>query len=287
VNRWRFALSRRWLGYLALVVVFAIACYALGTWQLARRAEAHAAALRIENNYDSAPVPVADLLPTRDSFEASQEWRPVTLSGRYLVDEQLLVRTRPLAGTAGFEVLTPLQLDDGSVFIVDRGWVPAGREQDDPDHVPAAPAGAVEVVARLKPGEPTIPGRSAPEGQIASIQLDEIADRIGAPTHTGAYGLLVRETPPAAERPQPLPRPVEDEGPHLSYAFQWFVFALLGFVGLSWAIRQEYRAINSEDPQERERAAERERRRQRRAPSDADVEDAILDGRQARETSSA
>ncbi|GAA3745097.1 SURF1 family protein [Leifsonia bigeumensis] len=274
---WRFLLSARWAGYLALVVAFAIACSLLGTWQLARRAEAHAAIVKIDENYDSSPAPLATLLPALDSFEDSQEWTQVELRGEYLADDQLLVRTRPLGGNPGFEVLVPLRLEDGSVFVVDRGWVAVGSTQDAPDVVPAAPAGPVTVVARLKPGEPELAGRTAPDGQIATIQLDDIATRLGLPTYTGAYGLMVSESPAPPERPVALPKPPRDEGPHLSYAFQWYVFALLGFIGFGWAIRQEYRLVNADDPEERDRAAERERRRAQRTPTDADVEDAILD----------
>lgn len=283
---WRFLVSARWAGYLALVVVFAVACSLLSSWQLARRAEAEAAIAKIDANYDSPPVALGSLLPTLGSFEDSQEWSQVELHGDYLSDEQILVRTRPLGGNPGFEVLVPFRLDDGSVFVVDRGWVPVGNTQDAPDAVPAAPDGPVTVIARLKPGEPELPGRTAPAGQIATIELHDIAERIGEPTYTGAYGLMVSESPAPAERPTALPKPARDEGPHLSYAFQWVVFALLGFIGLGWAIRQEYRVVNADDPEERNRAAERERKRARRMPTDADVEDALLD-RQASDTSSA
>ena len=274
---WRFALSARWSGYLAVTVVFAIACCSLGFWQLARRAEAQAAVVKIDNNYDSTPMPLDSLLPSLDSFEESQEWSQVELKGNYLTDDQLLVRTRPLGGAPGFEVLTPLQLHNGNVFVVDRGWVPVGNAQDAPDFVPATPTGEVTVIARLKPGEPALAGRTAPPGQMATIQLSEIAEQLAAPTYTGAYGLMISENPAPSERPTELPKPPRDEGPHLSYAFQWFVFALLAFIGLGWALRQEYRLVNAENPAERERANERERRRSEKAPTDAEVEDSILD----------
>ncbi len=290
MSGWRFLLASRWAGYLGLTIAFAVACFALGNWQLARRAEAHAAVVKVETNYDSAPKPLTTLLPELDSFDAAREWSQARMSGTYLRDQQLLVRTRPLGGEPGFEVLVPLRLEDGSIFIVDRGWVPTGSTHDTPDVVPAAPTGTVEVIARLKPGEPRIPGRTAPQGQIATIELHDIAQLLDEPTYTGAYGLMVAEAPAAAENPTPLPRPARDEGPHLSYAFQWFVFALLGFIGLGWAIRQEYRLANADDPDEQKRAAERERRRAGRAPTDSEVEDALLDGRvpaQASDTSSA
>lgn len=280
MSGWRFALTPRWMGYLALAVAFAVACSLLGTWQFQRRAEARAAIDLIEANYDQTPRPVAEVLATPDAYEPSQEWTPVLLRGHYLNEDELLVRNRPRSGQPGFEVLAPLQLEDGTVFVVDRGWVPSGSRQDAPDVVPAAPTGPVTVVARLKAGEPTLPGRTAPAGtnQIATIHLDEVADRIDLPTYTGAYGLVVSEDPEPATAPIATIKPEPDEGPHLSYALQWFVFALIGFIGLGWALREEYRVVNVADPEERERAAERARRKALKKPTDAETEDAILDG---------
>jgi cytochrome oxidase assembly protein ShyY1 len=277
MNGWRFALSRRWVGYLALAVAFAIACTFLSLWQLARREETRAEIERVDANWESAPRPVGDVLPSLESFDADDKWTPVELTGQYLADEQLLVRGRPFNGGAGFDVLVPFRLDDGTVFIVDRGWLPIGNEQEAPDAIPAPPSGQVTVVARLKAGEPTIAGRSAPEGQVATINLPTIAGIIDEPTYTGAYGLLASEDPAPATRPTATPRPEADEGPHLSYAFQWLVFAIMGFIGLAWAIRQEYRIRNADDPDERERAAKRKRRADAKPRSDAEIEDELLD----------
>jgi cytochrome oxidase assembly protein ShyY1 len=276
---WRFAFTRRWAGYLALVVVFATVCSALGMWQFARRTEAQQEIARIDANYDATPVPLDDVLATRGAFEDDQRWTPVVMEGRYLVDDQLLVRNRPLAGRPGFEIITPLLLDDGTVFVADRGWVPTGSAQDSPDVVPNAPSGRVTVIARVKAGEPEVAGsaRAPGSGQLQTIHLETIQDILDRPTYTGAYGLVVDETPAPEAVPERPDRPERDEGPHLSYALQWFVFALLAFVALGWALRQEYRAVNADDPDEQERSDARERRRATRAPDDAEVEDAILD----------
>ncbi len=279
MSGWRFAFSRRWVGYLALTIVFAIVCSLLGMWQFARRAEARAEIDRIDTNYDARATPVGEALPSLDAFDERQKWLPVLLEGTYLADEELLVRNRPLAGRPGFEVLTPLQLEDGTVFVVDRGWVPTGSRQDAPDVVPPAPSGTVTVTARLKAGEPTLAGRTTVEGssQIPTVHLPEVADLLGAPTYTGAYGLVASEEPAPASAPTRALEPVRDEGPHLSYALQWFVFAILAFVGLGWALRQEYRVVNADDPDERDRSEERARRTSARAPSDNEVEDALLE----------
>lgn len=277
MNGWGFAMSKRWLGYLALVVVFAVACSLLAVWQLARRDEARVEIDRVETNWEAAPRPIDEVLPQLDSFDADQKWIPVVLNGEYLADEQVLARGRPRDGNPGFAVLVPFQLDDGTVFIVDRGWVPVGNTNDSPDVIPAAPEGPVTVVARLKAGEPTIAGRSAPEGQIASVNLPDLAGRVGEPMYTGAYGLLASEDPAPASAPLPQVKPVPDEGPHLSYAFQWFVFGIMAFIALLWAVRQEFRARNSEDPAVREYEKKRKQRAARKGPTDAEIEDALLD----------
>ena len=274
---WRFAFTRRWAGYLALTILFAAVCSGLGLWQLARRADALTEMSKVETNYAADPVPLADALPGLESFSESQKWLPVVMTGTYLTDDELIARNRPLQINPGFEVLTPLLLADGSVFIVNRGWLPTGQTADAPASVPAAPSGEVTVVARLKAGEPLLPGRSATGNQIATINLDDVAGRLGLPTYTGAYGLMATEDPAPDERPVAVTRPVKDEGPHLSYAFQWFVFALMGFVGLGWAIRQEYRTVNFDDPQERVRAAERARRQAAKPRSDSEIEDELID----------
>ncbi|MDF1479891.1 SURF1 family protein [Leifsonia sp. H3M29-4] len=276
---WGFAFSRRWLGYLGLVVVFAIACVFLSMWQLARSEEAREAVERVETNWSAAPVDVASVLPALDAFDPDDTWQPVALQGRYLADQQLLVRGRPFEGHAGFEVLVPFELTDGTVFVVDRGWVPVGNSQDLPDAVPAPPAGETSIVVRLKAGEPTIPGRSAPEGQLATINLPTVADLVAEPTYTGAYGLLASEDPAPPSRPAAYPRPVADGGPHLSYAFQWVAFGVLAFIGLGWAVRHEYRVRNEDDPEERRRAQSRRAKAAAKGPTDAEIEDAILDRR--------
>lgn len=276
---WRFAFSRRWLGYLAFAIVFAIACGCLSAWQLARSKEAAAANAVISENFNSTPVPLAEELPSLGSFEAKQEWTRVIVTGTYERDKELLVRNRPFNGGPGFEVLTPLRTASGALFIVDRGWVPTGNSEDAPDSVPAAPTGTVTVVARLKPSEPSIPGRTATGSQVGTIQLSVVKERLGgSDVYTGAYGLLDYQKPAPATAPTltVTDPPTQDEGLHWSYMIQWIIFAMIGFFGLGYALLTEYRKRNEDDPEEKARAAERQRKRALRR-TDADVEDDLLD----------
>jgi cytochrome oxidase assembly protein ShyY1 len=277
VAKWRFVAQRRWFTYLGMAVVFAIACVLLSRWQFGRNEETVAANTVVTRNYDAKAVAPSAILPSKTAWPARDEWRPVVLVGHYLPAKQLLVRDRVLGNNPGFEVLTPFQETNGDVFIVDRGWVSIGTKQTAPDYVPPAPTGLAHVTARIQQSETVLPGRVAPAGQISEINLPVVASMTGlSNVYTGAYGLLRSETPAPPSRPIAAAKPTLDPGPFLSYAFQWILFALAGFGGLAWALRQEYLARNADDPVERERALERERKARKRAPTDADIEDAIV-----------
>ena len=277
MNRWRFALSRRWFGYLALALVFAAICVGLSQWQVARLNETRTANELVDRNYHSVPVALDTALPTLTSYSPRQQWKQVVLTGTYLTDEQVLVRNRPLNGQPGFEVLDPLLLANGRVFIIDRGYLPIGNKQDRPDRIPSPRGGTVTVVVRLQGGEPTLSGRSDARGELATIHLPDLAKLVDKPTYTKAYGLMVSEIPAAAARPTAMPQPQLDEGLHISYAIQWVIFGIMAFFGLWYAIRQEYRMRNVDDPEEQQRAEVRERKKLTKPRSDSEIEDEILE----------
>ncbi|WP_246534083.1 SURF1 family cytochrome oxidase biogenesis protein [Microbacterium flavescens] len=261
----------RWAIYVSLAVVFAIACAFLSNWQFTRNEERSAQLALVEANYDATPVPLDELIPAGGQLDPGDQWHPVRLVGEYVADDQLLVRNRPHGGTSAFEVLVPFRLSDGRVLLIDRGWVAPGDDQPEPEAVPAPPEGQVTVIARLKPGE-QLPssGRTAPAGQVPTIHLPLVAESVSADAgealEVSAYGVMASEDPAPATVPQSLESPSEDPGPHLSYAIQWILFAVMGFVFIGYVIRTERR-------HRREDAEESSRRRDR----DAQDEDALLD----------
>ena len=263
----------RWSAYLAVAVLFALVCAYLSHWQFSRNDGRQTQLELVQQNYDAKPVPLATLLAPGATLRASEEWHPVVVRGRYEPEGQLLVRNRPHGGTSAFEVLVPLRTDDGRVFIVNRGWVPPG-EKDVPTSVPAPPSGEVTVTARLRPGEPLPPsGRGAPEGQVPSINLPLAAEKIGGslPVDTGAYGELMSESPAPQTRPYAFDAPSDDPGPFLSYAIQWILFAVMGFIFIGYVIRTEI--IKHRD----EAAWRAPRGPRRRRDRDMTDEDALLD----------
>lgn len=294
---YRFLASTRWVGWLMLVIVFALVCAALSWWQWDRRSEVSSENRQVEANWDAAPVDLDTARPWLARLPEERAYTPVRLTGEYVADGTVFVRQRTLSSALGMEQLVPFRAEDGTVLIVDRGWLPLGDAADQrPDVIPAPPLGTITVTVRLKVGEPDI-GRDAPEGQIASIDLGALAERTGLPVQTGAFGLLAAEDPAPATRPTALPKPEADEGMHWSYALQWAAFGVLFFVGFGYAARQQAKINRDEKAEAAEAAARGEEHvfRARRAPKakavrprrdgkphDEDVEDALLDAAEER-----
>ncbi|UPL17562.1 SURF1 family cytochrome oxidase biogenesis protein [Microbacterium aurugineum] len=264
----------RWTVYVLIAIGFAIACVFLSNWQFERNETRAAQIELVEQNYDAAPVPLSAVIGEDGALDPDDEWRPVTLQGEYLADQELLVRNRPHGGTSAFEVLVPFRDADGRIFIVDRGWVPPG-EGAEPDSVPSPPDGEVEVTVRLRPGE-QLPasGRGAPEGQVPTINLPSIAEQVDGEVITGAYGRVISEDPAGSGSLGGFDSPTDDPGPHLSYAIQWILFALMGFIFIGYIIRTEI--VKHREEVEGVSAPVKSPRRR---DHDADVEDELLDVR--------
>jgi cytochrome oxidase assembly protein ShyY1 len=189
----------------------------------------------------------------------------VTATGTYQADRTVLIRNRPRNGLFGYEVVVPLRTSAGTDLLVDRGWIPNGQTGARPDSVPAAPPGVVDVEVRLRPGEPPS-SRTAPPGQAATIDLANLARQAGSPVYQ-AYGLLARESPTATPAPQLLPEPELDQGPHLAYALQWWVFAIAAFGLLGYFA---FREAQNRDALARGIDPQQLRRRPRPEPEDED-----------------
>ena len=258
----------------AAAVGIALACTGLGLWQWHRHETRSAAIAVVEANYRADPVPLdAVLAAPEDRLAPDEVWRPVRVTGRYDAAGTVLLRNRPVAGRPAFHVLVPFLVPqpDGrdAVLVVDRGAITTDTAAAD---VPV-PTGAVELVVRLRADEPPS-SRDAPAGQVQAISVGQVLSAAGPRTEArpayAAYGALVSEDPPAADALGPLPVPSTDPGSHLSYAMQWWTFALGALVGFSVLARRELAA-----PAEPGAAPARPRRR--RTPSAEDVEDALID----------
>lgn len=257
---------RRWAPWFALVVVFSIATSLLSWWQFSRREERVERINQVQANYDQAIVPYESL--DFESQLSDLEWRPVSVSGRYLAESAVVVRNRPLSGRAGFLQLIPFELEDGRILAIERGWIPAGNPITSPAENPLPDGETRNLVLRIRAAEPSL-GRGAVTGQLASITPAEFSGLDQDSLITSHYGRLVSENPPSNQVPMAMPKPSLDEGNHLSYALQWVLFGLMAVAALIWAIRNERRLQLEEAG-----LVPKRMKRKNQAALDAEIEDA-------------
>lgn len=237
-------LTRRWLAWLLVAVVWAVACVFLGRWQWHRYEGKKLSQHQLTDNYNAKPVGVTSILPERTTALTPQDtWKQVALRGHYVSSERLLVRNRPNDGYYGYEVVVPFRQTDGRTVLVDRGWINNGRTAAAPAAVPPAPGGTITVAGWLRPGEAVKDNSSVP-GQISSINLPRVATLTQQPVLTGGYVLMRSEKPAAAATHHglaslPKPSPGEYAGVNLSYALQWWFGAVAGLVFYVVRLRRE------------------------------------------------
>lgn len=98
----------------------------LGMWQLDRAEQK----LRLQAEYDQRQQAAAVQLRSVLESPESLRFHRIAARGHYEPEHQILVDNRVHQGQAGYHVLTPLRLEDGSVrVLVNRGWVPLGRDR--------------------------------------------------------------------------------------------------------------------------------------------------------------
>ena len=244
--RYGFLFGPRWIAFHLLVIAAIVAMINLGFWQLRRLDERRDFNEQVSSRIDLPAEPLDDVIGATTDPDAL-EWRSVEASGTYLADEQFVVVNRSQGGRAGDLVVTPLALDDGRILLVERGFVPL-----DADNAPA-PSGDVEIVGRLRPSQERRRGQlSDPaEGDLTEVQRVDI-DRLAAQlpgTVVPMYVELVESTPAeTGPFPEPIEVPELDEGPHLSYAVQWFIFAVCVAVGWVLAVRHSIRSRRLASP---------------------------------------
>src|SRR5208282_5224898 len=115
---------------MTLLTLSAVAAFiALGRWQWHRAADK-----RVLNADFSAGAAVVSDLEDRAIGDFAR-YAQIRVRGRYDGMHQFLLDNISHRGQAGYEVLTPLQLDDRRVLIVDRGWVPLTRSRSELPYV--------------------------------------------------------------------------------------------------------------------------------------------------------
>jgi surfeit locus 1 family protein len=220
-------------------VVVVVATLVLGNWQ-SRRADYRGAQQdALERMQQAGPLTLrsaADAVP-------AERYRAAVAEGEYDAARQIWLDNRTYRGVAGFYVLSPLKLDDGTCLLVNRGWIAATARHEAPPAPP--PAGRVRVVGRLNQPPPSFIELKhvVPTGPVwENLSIDAYARSTGwtvAPLvleqDPGTADGLVRDWPP----------PESGRDKNISYMWQWYGFA--GLTVVLWLVLNWRRSAPTPD----------------------------------------
>ncbi|MBP2448751.1 SURF1 family protein [Rhizobium leguminosarum] len=134
------------------LVLLAAGLAALGTWQVQRLAWKRDLIARVDQRLHAAPLPA----PARAEWDkvnaADDEYRRVSAAGTLANDKETLVYASTALGS-GYWVMTPLMLADGTVILVNRGFVPTDR-RDPATRRDGEPSGIIEITGLMRMSEP-------------------------------------------------------------------------------------------------------------------------------------
>ena len=226
----------------AFTILLVVVMVNLAFWQLRRHDERVTFNEAVRSRSLEAPRGVDELLAVGKDLE----WYLLSATGRYLPEEDLLLVNLSQDGRAGVDPLGALQLADGRILIVNRGFIPLSEA------VPSPPAGEVTVVGRVRATQEHKRGAlgDSPIGELREVQridLDRIAKQMPG-TVIPVYIDLLQSEPADSPMLSRIAEPTLTLGPHLSYTVQWFVFSACALVAWGFIVRRALAAARRAMP---------------------------------------
>lgn len=229
-------MNRRLIAFVALAVALGALFVRLGFWQLERRVERRTLNERVRRQLALPPVPVTELLAQRDAVN-----RRVSVTGAPDFANEIVVTGRSRSGSPGVHVLTPLRLPGrDTAVLVHRGWVySADAATVDLEKWRETRVTFTGQTLRL----PSVEGPGTPARGRAVRQLSHpgIARLLPYPVH--ALYVVAQDSAAADSTPVRLGTTLLGEGPHLSYAIQWFCFAAIAIIGAAVVVVRSGQAM--------------------------------------------
>ena len=226
------AVGRRTITALTLVACFLF--LALGSWQIQRRSWKLQLIARVDQRVHAPPVGAPGPTEWARLTAAAAEYRHVAVAGHWLNEASTSVQALTVLG-GGYWMLTPLRIADGSIVLVNRGFVAAA-----PARTVRAGADSREVVALtglMRMSEPVggFLRRNDPAAdRWYSRDVSAIAKARGL-TRVAPY-FIDADRVPSDDARAPIGglTVIAFSNDHLIYAVTWYTLALLSLCGAAY-----------------------------------------------------
>lgn len=255
MNTLRLLFSRRYWWQTLIVLLAMAVMIGLGLWQLDRLEQRRAANAALAAKMQADPLVIAGPdLP--DSPEALED-RLAEVSGRYDYARQIAVQGQFADGAPGSWLVTPLQIEgsDAAILVI-RGWIPAadaGSGVWDVFDETSGETGDGPVVGYLQKSRKMPDGSTSapPEDPVKGwwrVDIEAIQRQLPYPLLPVALQIAPDPERPRDALPQRVPVDFDlSEGSHMSYALQWFSFALIAAIVYVIVLRRRETGVASLD----------------------------------------
>jgi surfeit locus 1 family protein len=236
---------------LLLIVLFA----GLGTWQVQRLQWKLALIERVNTRVGAAPAALPPVARWPAISKESDEYRHVRLAGQFLYEYSTPVQAVSELG-AGYWLVTPLCTPDGSIVLVNRGFIPAADNR--PGRYPArraagnpcagvsgAPHSLTGLLRIAEPGGGFLRDNDPAKNRWFSRDVAGIAAARGlanaapngAPVVAPFFVDAARGQDPAGAPEHPVGglTVISFQNNHLVYAITWYALALM-VAGAWWYV---------------------------------------------------
>ena len=219
-----------------------IGLISLGVWQLQRLHWKLDLIERVETRIHAPATPAPTPSEWPHVTRARDEYRHVLLQGRFLPGQDTHTQAVTTLGS-GFWVLSPFQLDDGSIVLVNRGFIPNGWREN----IPLPSTSEVTGLLRIsEPGGGFLRQNKPAEERWYSRDVAAIAAARNlknvAPFFVDADFVDADAMPNSTDWPRAGLTVTRFSNNHLGYALTWFALALMVLWG-GWRVAREERRL--------------------------------------------
>ncbi|PWY56934.1 SURF1 family protein [Legionella qingyii] len=206
-----------------LAILFFSLFVRLGFWQIHRADEKTKMIVAQKTQEKQKPVPWSGTKTLPVQYER------ISLKGHYL-SQVFLLDNQHHKHQFGYDVLSPLQLPDGSIIVIDRGWVPGELTRRILPNI-QIPKGSIELqgIAYFPSKNQWVLGPALEEKGNKMIILERVDDQLFSQVLQKSVAPFIirldkQDTNGFVREWETVSMPPQR---HLAYALQWFAMALV------------------------------------------------------------
>ncbi|MDG1286615.1 MAG: SURF1 family protein [Rickettsiales bacterium] len=204
----------------------------LGSWQMQRLAWKDQLLAQYETG---KTLPALELSAIASQDLNNNAYRHLKFSGKFMHDKEVHLGGRRWHGKTGYQVLTPMKMKDGRIFLVNRGWIPFELKDQEKraDSIAQSHASLTAVLRIPKQAQLFTPENHPKKNFWFTVDVPAITEFTGVTPEPVMLEVIEAE-PDINAFPIPSDGVRVFRNDHLGYALTWYALAL-GALIMFWA----------------------------------------------------